>query len=99
MPEKISISLTVYDWHKLLNVINFSRSIANRDAEDATDLWEKITTQLDDKEHVCYGSDKHRALNPELFVTKPETKETQILTEESRDKLPWYKKVWRKTNV
>ena len=66
----IKIGLTSYEWHELLKELEYLRCICNRDQDTCIELWEKISSALSSKNHIVYGSDKHRKLEPEYFSAK-----------------------------
>ena len=46
----VSLELTAYECHLLLKELEHALCICNRDGAQAKYLWEKISTQLNDKE-------------------------------------------------
>lgn len=46
----ISLELTAFDCHLLLKELEHALCFVNRDTSNANYLWEKISTQLNDKE-------------------------------------------------
>lgn len=44
----VAVSLTVYDWHTLLSILEHAMRFINRDTSQATQLYEAIATQLGD---------------------------------------------------
>lgn len=43
---KITVELSVYDWHVLLDELLHSQRFVNRDTENASRLYEEIAKQL-----------------------------------------------------
>jgi hypothetical protein len=81
MPD-INLTLSAYDCHRLLSVLNRSLSFINTNNKDATELWEKISTQLHGTECVIYGSQRWKELNPPKEEPKKEP-DTKVLMEEA----------------
>ncbi len=44
--QKVSISLTAYEWHILLDELHHSMSVVNRDTSNAENLWDIIANKL-----------------------------------------------------
>jgi hypothetical protein len=66
-PVKVTVSLTSYEWHRLLKELEYIQQICNRDNSYAIDMWEKISTELSGYNQIVQGSAKHKTLCPEEF--------------------------------
>jgi hypothetical protein len=78
-----SIKLSIYEWHTLLNELEYLQRICNRDISVPIYLLEQISTQLNGKEVCVYGSDKHRKLHPEDFKETTKTEEPKPIIKKS----------------
>jgi hypothetical protein len=47
--EKINVQLTAFDWHLLLQELEHSMGVVNRERTHIYQLWEKIASQLSGK--------------------------------------------------
>jgi len=67
--SNFSVTLNVYEWHTLISKLDYFMTIhAPIDERNKTiELWENISTQLNNKEMIIQGSDKHKRLNPESY--------------------------------
>lgn len=85
-PVKVSVSLTSYEWHRLLKELEYIQQICNRDNSYAIDMWEKISTQLSGCNQIVQGSAKHKELLPEEYAKLMEAK---TVKEEPKKKSFW----------
>lgn len=47
-PLNVSVSMSPYEWHKLLSELEFAMCIVNRDQRTITALYEMISSQLNE---------------------------------------------------
>jgi len=110
VPEKpfenmVTIKLTAYDCHKLLEVFDNQLRICNIDNRNTIDVYEKIASQIHDKEFCVHGSEKHRRLEPEYFKQIEELnnkgiEEAKKIINDSAKEFKrnyWWKRFWRKS--
>lgn len=66
--KRIPVSLTPYEWAKLLSEMRYTLQITNRDNSSVIDLYEKIATQLGDKQvHVIHRDNPNPEFRPKLI--------------------------------
>jgi hypothetical protein len=97
-----SITLSIYDWHKLLNELEYLQKIGNRNPDNAVYLWEYIATKLSGNEKIIKGSEKHYRLFPDDFPkpTPPKVSDVKIIkeSEEPNDKnkrVCWWRRFFK----
>ena len=53
-----SVNLSIYEWHTLLNELQYNMRFVNRDSSVAVSLFEKIATQLNGASVRIVSEDK-----------------------------------------
>jgi hypothetical protein len=85
-------NLTIFEWHKLLRILEREMQVCNMDTREAVHLWERISTQLHGEECIVTGSEKDRRLYPDRFVKKEEPVKIEETTKRSQKSL--WDRIW-----
>lgn len=96
--ENINISMTGYQWTRLLAVLAEGMSICNRDQTDAILLYEEIATQLNSGKpvRVLHSQNPDPALRPQREVRKTEEAKEMKEPKEGKLKKFFSANAWRR---